>query len=145
MSRKKITAPVTTLEPVLDDLGIPDFLKRPFLDEGQSRDNPTADTLTAAPQKELSPAEEFRAKNPYTERDLEVTAQLNKEQEQSSKATREAEKAAKQSKREAEAAEQERLRQIRINLRRQQGVPKQEWDERSTTHIWGSHMFPCRP
>ncbi len=132
----EITAPVTALDPVLDDEDIPDFLKRPFPNEGRMTDGVVTGEggsqqpcqPTASPA-ELSPNEEFRAKNPYTPRDLEVIAQLTKEQEQSSKTTKEAEKAAKQSKRDAEKAEQERLRQIRINLRRQQGVPKQEWDE----------------
>ena len=79
---------------MLDDDGIPDFLKRPFPDEGQMTDGVETGKggsqqtcQPAAPPAELSPAEEFRAKNPYTERDLEVIAQLNKEQEQSSKAT----------------------------------------------------------
>lgn len=123
----KITAPVTALDPVLDEEGIPDFLKRPFENEG--RRSEATDALPAPQQPELSPVEEFRAKHPYTERDKEVILALTREQEKNSKETKEAEKAAKQSKREDEKAEQERLRQIRINLRRQQGVPKQEWDE----------------
>ena len=136
MASEKITAPVTALDPVLDDEGIPDFLKRPFPNEGQMTDGVVTGEggsqqpcqPTASPA-ELSPNEEFRAKNPYTERDLEVIAQLEKERGFAAQASSEAEKAAKQSKRDAEKAEQERLRQIRINLRRQQGIQKQEWDE----------------
>ena len=128
MAKEKVTAAV--IEPILDEEGIPDFLKRPFKNEGEHKLRDENDFVhTQRHQPELSAAEEFRAKNPYTPRDLEVIAQLEKERGFAAQASNEAEKAAKQSKRDAEKAEQERLRQIRINLRRQQGVPKQEWDE----------------